>query len=157
RYRSEEEIPHLFRRERPGGRLLTLEGHPHVGQPIVLTEFGGIAMGEDADGWGYSRARNPRDFLGLYANLLDTVRALPLLAGFCYTQFADTYQERNGLLYADRTPKIPLEKIALATRGDPAPREEQIRAEWHSRMQRFRREHAVPGSPHPSDPPPGAA
>jgi hypothetical protein len=40
-----------------------------------------------------------------------------MLAGFCYTQFADTYQETNGLLYADRTPKIPLDEIALATRG----------------------------------------
>ena len=38
-------------------------------------------------------------------------------AGFCYTQFADTYQEANGLLHADRTPKIPIEEIAVATRG----------------------------------------
>jgi hypothetical protein len=45
------------------------------------------------------------------------VRALELLAGFCYTQLADTYQEANGLLYADRTPKFPLEAIAEATRG----------------------------------------
>jgi hypothetical protein len=45
------------------------------------------------------------------------VRDLPLLSGFCYTQFADTYQERNGLLYADRTPKFPIERIAEATTG----------------------------------------
>ena len=32
-----------------------------------------------------------------------------LFSGFCYTQFADTFQEANGLLHADRTPKIPLE------------------------------------------------
>jgi hypothetical protein len=45
-----------------------------------------------------------------------------VLSGFCYTQFADTYQEANGLLYADRTPKFPLQDIALATRGtEPAP------------------------------------
>ena len=43
------------------------------------------------------------------------VRDLGLLSGFCYTQFADTYQEANGLLYADRTPKIALERIAAAT------------------------------------------
>ena len=36
---------------------------------------------------------------------------------FCYTQFADTYQEANGLLYADRTPKFPLDRIARATNG----------------------------------------
>jgi hypothetical protein len=40
-----------------------------------------------------------------------------MFSGFCYTQFADTYQEANGLLYADRTPKFPLERIAAATRG----------------------------------------
>ena len=40
-----------------------------------------------------------------------------LLAGFCYTQFADTYQEANGLLYPDRTPKFPIEEIARAVRG----------------------------------------
>ena len=31
---------------------------------------------------------------------------------------ADTYQEANGLLYADRTPKFPLEAIAAATRAN---------------------------------------
>ena len=43
------------------------------------------------------------------------VRELKVLSGFCYTQFADTYQEANGLLYADRTPKVPLEEIARGT------------------------------------------
>ncbi|HVJ15680.1 MAG TPA: hypothetical protein VM686_09565, partial [Polyangiaceae bacterium] len=51
--------------------------------------------------------------------LLKAVRSLELLAGFCYTQFADTYQEANGLLHADRTPKIPIEVIAEATSGSP--------------------------------------
>ena len=40
-----------------------------------------------------------------------------MLCGFCYTQFADTFQEANGLLYADRTPKFPIEEIARATSG----------------------------------------
>jgi hypothetical protein len=31
------------------------------------------------------------------------VYSLPKLAGWCYTQFTDTYQEANGLLYMDRT------------------------------------------------------
>ena len=34
-----------------------------------------------------------------------------------YTQFTDTYQEANGLLYMDRTPKIPIEDIKRATSG----------------------------------------
>jgi hypothetical protein len=45
------------------------------------------------------------------------VRSVELFSGFCYTQFADTYQEANGLLYADRTPKFPLARMAEATRG----------------------------------------
>jgi hypothetical protein len=32
------------RPRRPGGRVLTLDGYPHQGQPIMLTEFGGIAF-----------------------------------------------------------------------------------------------------------------
>ena len=48
----------------------------------------------------------------------------PLLAGFCYTQFADTYQEANGLLYADRTPKFPLATARRwrRRRATPTPR-----------------------------------
>ena len=42
-----------------------------------------------------------------------------MLSGFCYTQFADTYQEANGLLFEDRTPKFPLELISAATRAVP--------------------------------------
>src|SRR5204862_1432896 len=42
RYRADEVLPRLFKRERPGGRLLVLEGHPHADLPLMLTEFGGI-------------------------------------------------------------------------------------------------------------------
>jgi hypothetical protein len=43
-----------------------------------------------------------------------------MFSGFCYTQFADTFQEANGLLTADRRPKIPLERLAAAVRGTAA-------------------------------------
>ncbi len=49
--------------------------------------------------------------------LLQVVRGVEMLAGFCYTQLTDTYQEANGLLRADRTPKFPLRQIAMATAG----------------------------------------
>jgi hypothetical protein len=52
----------------------------------------------------------------MYRRLMAAANSLPL-AGFCYTQFADTYQEVNGLLRADRTPKFAIEEIALATTG----------------------------------------
>jgi beta-galactosidase/beta-glucuronidase len=116
RYQTEETSPRLFKRERPGGRLLVLEGQ--TDHPVVLSEFGGIALSRDTRStWGYSRAATAGTFADRYCKLLEVVRSVPLFAGFCYTQFADTYQEANGLLYSDRTPKIPLEVIAEATRG----------------------------------------
>jgi hypothetical protein len=55
--------------------------------------------------------------LDRYRALLEVVRSLPTLAGFCYTQFADTYQEANGLLFSNRQPKARFEEIAWATNG----------------------------------------
>lgn len=118
RYHADEMLPRLFRRERPGGRLLILGEQQQLEQPIVLSEFGGIACPARSVTWGYSRAETPEQFAVVYANLLETVRSLSVLSGFCYTQFADTYQEANGLLYADRTPKMPLDEIRRATSGN---------------------------------------
>ncbi|WP_438004823.1 glycoside hydrolase family 2 TIM barrel-domain containing protein [Sorangium sp. So ce321] len=119
RYHAEDVRPRLFQRERPGGRLLVLDGHRGtVELPIILSEFGGIALRRSAPGiWGYSLCNDPRSFARAYESLLAAVRSVELLSGFCYTQFADTYQEANGLLYADRTPKFPLHEIHAATRG----------------------------------------
>jgi len=40
------------------------------------------------------------------------LRALPFVAGFCYTQLTDIEQEANGLLTDDRRPKVAPEYIA---------------------------------------------
>ena len=144
-----EEIPRLFKRERPGGRLLLLQGESHD-QPIMLTEFGGIAFSRDlAHTWGYSRGESEEDFAKRFVYLMKVVRSLPLLAGFCYTQFADAYQEANGLLYADRTPKIPVEHIALATRGPRTKRDFQLDWEWRERlMNHQRQQYVIPSEDH---------
>jgi hypothetical protein len=118
RYNSHENRPRLFRHARPGGRLLVLGNGGEPEHPVVLSEFGGIACSPDPQHtWGYRRCSTPDELLREYQQLMDVVRSRDMLAGFCYTQFADTYQEANGLLYADRTPKMPIEKIAAATRG----------------------------------------
>jgi hypothetical protein len=132
-------LPRLFKRERPGGRVLLLEGQ-HAEQPIMLTEFGGIAYsGDPASTWGYSRSDSAEEFGKQYMHLLRVVRTIPILAGFCYTQFADTYQEANGLLYADRRPKVPVEKIALATRGPRTQKDRQMEWAWRERLMNFQR------------------
>ncbi len=120
RYETTEPQRTLFDQRRPAGRILTLDGFPHRGQPIVLTEFGGIAYdkgAQPAHTWGYSRAESDAGFLDHYRRLLQVVNETHLFSGFCYTQFADTFQEANGLLCADRTPKIPLAMISAATRN----------------------------------------
>jgi hypothetical protein len=71
---------------------------------------------------------------------LEAVRSLPLLAGFCYTQFTDTYQEANGLLYMDRTAKFPIAQIAVATRGAQSDAEKRIEAKWKQRLLAMQRQ-----------------
>ena len=117
RYHAAEVLPRLFKRERPGGRLLVLEGQMHSELPLMLTEFGGVAYSREKGTWGYARATSAEEFARRVHELLDVVRELHVFSGFCYTQFADTYQEANGLLFADRTPKIPIEEIAVAIAG----------------------------------------
>lgn len=120
RYGGDDIRSRLFKDERPAGRALVLAADTHGDQPIMLTEFGGISYARDiAHTWGYSRAASPEALARRFETLMATVQSLGLFAGFCYTQFADTYQEANGLLYADRTPKFPLGVIAAATSGVP--------------------------------------
>jgi beta-galactosidase/beta-glucuronidase len=102
------------------GRSLALEGYPHCGQPICLTEFGGIAIGDpdSPDGaWGYQMTSTPKEYEELATALIEVARTTAMFSGFCYTQFADTFQETNGLVRGDRTPKIPVDRVALAVRG----------------------------------------
>ena len=107
----------VFDRRRPGGRILTLDGYPHKGQPIFLTEFGGLAYVHPDDqtrnrAWGYRFYENHEEYETQCRALIEVARNTAMFSGFCYTQFADTFQEANGLLYGDRTPKIPLQRIS---------------------------------------------
>jgi len=139
RYGPDIKLSDLFDRQRPGGRVLTLDGYPHQGQPVMLSEFGGIAYATqdepDANkAWGYVRCSNISELQIRYAALLNAVNRIEMFSGFCYTQFTDTFQEANGLLYADRTPKFSLEAIRAATLGrgveEKDVRPETIEAGW---------------------------
>ena len=106
-------------RKWPGGRMLTVEGYPHQGQPIMLTEFGGIACNLKSNGhtWGYSSSKSAQEFQNRYQNLMQAVHSIEIFSGFCYTQFTDTFQEANGLFTMDRKPKFSLAAMARATRN----------------------------------------
>lgn len=140
RYGGDDTLSRLFKRERPAGRLLLLEEEAHTGQPVMITEFGGTAYSRDTTStWGYTRSETEEAFAQQVRDLIGTVRALNVLAGFCYTQFTDTYQEANGLLYADRTPKIPIVDIAMAVAGPASAREPSIEWAWRERLMNHQR------------------
>jgi beta-galactosidase/beta-glucuronidase len=110
----------------PGGRILTLEEHPPEGQPVMLTEFGGIAYRDERETgqehiWGYSVGHTSAQLQEQHRKLMDAVNRVEGFSGFCYTQFADTFQEANGLFFVDRTPKFDLTAMAAATRGYGGP------------------------------------
>lgn len=96
----------------PGQRALFVGPHSYQNQPVLLTEFGGIAFDRHTtEGWGYSRAVNPKMFVDRLLAVFRAANNSPVLVGYCYTQFTDVEQEVNGLLTFDRQPKIPLELI----------------------------------------------
>ena len=87
------------------------EGYCYEGQPVLISEFGGIAAKCD-DGWGYGeKASNKEEAMNRIRNLMEAVKKLPYLSGYCYTQYTDVEQETNGLFTIDRTPKFPLDFI----------------------------------------------
>jgi beta-galactosidase/beta-glucuronidase len=118
---SAAELPGLVAGRRWDGRRVDVDGAPIGDRAVVLSEFGGVGLAGDDDvrAWGYVRAHAPEDLLRRYREQWDAVRACPALAGACWTQLTDTYQEVNGLLWPDRTPKAPLADLAAATRGAP--------------------------------------
>lgn len=97
----------------PQGWALFADGHKYKGQPVLFTEFGGIAFVNDANGssWGYGNgAKDEKDLCSRLEQLIKGI-AQTEFQGYCYTQLTDVQQEVNGLLYADRTPKADLEKL----------------------------------------------
>ncbi|MBQ4898687.1 glycoside hydrolase family 2 [Paenibacillus sp. Marseille-P2973] len=87
------------------------DGYEYKGQPIMITEFGGIAFQSDK-GWGYGhQVQTDEEFLERFDGLVQAIKSVDYICGFCYTQLTDVQQEINGLLTEDRKPKFPLAKI----------------------------------------------
>lgn len=118
RYRTLESVRDAQRRFRPGGRSLLTDEMQLGDQPNILSEFGGIRYSPEdkPSGWGYDEVESAEALLARYRALIEAASGSGL-AGYCYTQFTDTFQEQNGLLSMDRQPKVPLESLARATKG----------------------------------------
>ncbi|MFC0270371.1 glycoside hydrolase family 2 protein [Metabacillus herbersteinensis] len=108
---------------RPNGKRIYTEGFSHEGEPILLTEFGGIGFKVgDESGWGYTSVTNEEDYLSDYERVMKAVYESSSLHGFCYTQLTDVEQEINGILTYDRKPKCDLNKI------------KDINNRWHAQV-----------------------
>ena len=103
----------------PGARRLLLLPEADVRRaPVVVSEFGGISMADPSTGdWGYRVVSSADQLEGQLRAAFDALRSSSVLAGWCYTQLADTGQETNGLVYADRTPKLPAETLRAIVQG----------------------------------------
>ena len=98
--------------EMPAGRQIFVGEYQYCGQPIVVSEFGGIAYKNvEENGWGYSGAVNEEDFLNRFQSVVGSLKDSDTIQGFCYTQLTDVEQEMNGLLSSGRVPKVPIEEI----------------------------------------------
>ena len=95
-----------------GERYAFAKGFCYEGQPIIISEFGGIAYGNTEGGWGYGNVEKDEDaVLERMDGLLKTIYSLDGICGFCYTQLTDVSQEQNGHMYMDRKDKIAPDKI----------------------------------------------
>ncbi len=97
----------------PQGWALFADGQRYQGQPVLLTEFGGIAFVSDQQGqaWGYGSGAESGD--ALCARLEELLKGIAQteFQGYCYTQLTDVQQEVNGLLYSDRRPKVEPDRL----------------------------------------------
>jgi beta-galactosidase/beta-glucuronidase len=121
RYADRARIQELMNGIGPLGRRMKLVTAFDRGQPVVVSEFGGISYTAAAEikSWGYSKVDNPKDFESRLRELFGAIQSSPVLAGFCYTQLADTLQETNGLADTQRRPKLPVDVIRAIVRGEP--------------------------------------
>lgn len=94
-----------------GYKFAFTENHSYCGQPIIVSEYGGLAL-QNSDGWGYNEKISTVEMLiEKYKEITLAIKASKFVCGYCYTQLTDTYQETNGLLDFDHKPKLDLQKI----------------------------------------------
>lgn len=94
------------------GKSALANGYEYKGQPIIISEYGGIAFNNDDSGWGYGNKVNSKeDFIRRFDDITTAVKKIPYCCGFCYTQVSDVQQEINGLMDMERNFKVEPEII----------------------------------------------
>ena len=118
RYGSVEAVDALFAGPGPEGKALTVDGRGRDGRAVVLSETGGTTFGALAAGaYVYGNFASEEDWLRGIRRVCRAILRSRTLSGYCWTQLTDTYQEANGLLRMDRSPKAPIEQLRAALLG----------------------------------------
>jgi beta-galactosidase/beta-glucuronidase len=117
RYGDHEALEQTLYTVQPHYKTIVMPEYRRSGEPVMLTEMGGIsyAPAEGQQWFGYGTVDTPDAFVEKYEDVVGAVLDCPTVVGFCYTQLTDTEQETNGLLLADRTPKLDTERIRAIT------------------------------------------
>ncbi len=118
RYGSPEAVERTLYQTQPHYRTIVLPEYHSQGEPVMLTECGGISYAPaPGERWfGYGTVSDPDAFLAKYEDIIGAILDCPTIAGFCYTQLTDTEQETNGLLLTDRSPKLDIEAVRAINR-----------------------------------------
>lgn len=97
-------------------------GYKYKGQPIIISEYGGIAF-QSKEGWGYGdQVQTEEDFFQRFQSITKAILDTPYVCGLCYTQITDVQQEINGLLTEEREPKVDLAKVKAILNSARNPR-----------------------------------
>lgn len=108
RYGSSSAVAAAFGGDWPGPRRIHLGSPTRDGQPLMLSEFGGLSYTPAAGSqwFGYRTVADAEELVGAYERLVTALVSSAQVAGYCYTQLTDTEQEVNGLLTAEREHKV---------------------------------------------------
>lgn len=89
------------------------EGYEYKGQPVIISEFGGIAFSGGGEGdWGYGHTvSTEEEFMKRFDKITTAIKKLPYIVGYCYTQVSDVQQEINGLLDKHHKYKLPADVL----------------------------------------------
>lgn len=94
-----------------GDRFAFAQGYQYKGQPVLLSEYGGIAFKAE-EGWGYGKqVASEEEFLARFEGVTRAVKETGYMTGFCYTQLTDVQQEVNGLYTMQREPKVDIKEV----------------------------------------------
>ena len=104
-------------KEYNGKHSLFANGYKYKGQPVIMSEYGGIAIYSE-EGWGYCKqVKDEKEFVDRFTKLTKAINNIPYISGYCYTQLTDVQQEINGLMDSERNYKIAPNVIRKVNNG----------------------------------------